>query len=76
MIRSSREPASCSKTSRRSGVRICEEIAEEGYRGGQTILDVALRELRPRYLPPLRTHQLTIYPRSANQSELQCLGGP
>jgi transposase len=44
-----------------SGVRICEEITEEGYRGGQTILDVLLRELRPRYLPPPRTHQRTVY---------------
>ncbi len=44
-----------------SGVRILEEIAELGYGGGKTILDDLLRELRPRYLPPPRTHQRTIY---------------
>jgi transposase len=44
-----------------SGVRVCEEITELGYDGGQTILDVLLRELRPRYLPPPRTHQRTVY---------------
>jgi transposase len=37
-----------------SGVRILEEITEVGYRGGKTILDELLRELRPRYLPPPR----------------------
>lgn len=44
-----------------SGVRILEEITEAGYRGGKTILDERLRELRPRFLPPPRTHQRTIY---------------
>ena len=44
-----------------SGVRILEEIQALGYSGGQTILDVALRELRPRYLPAQRTFQRTIY---------------
>jgi transposase len=44
-----------------SGVRIREEIAEAGYDGGQTILDELLRELRPRYLPPPRSFQRTIY---------------
>ncbi|MGH2983503.1 MAG: IS21 family transposase [Solirubrobacterales bacterium] len=44
-----------------SGVRILEEIIDEGYRGGKTILDDLLRELRPRYLPPPRTHQRTVY---------------
>ncbi len=44
-----------------SGVRILEEIAELGYEGGKTILDDLLRELRPRFLPPPRTHQRTIY---------------
>jgi transposase len=44
-----------------SGVRICEEIVALGYDGGQTILDVLLRELRPRFLPPPRTHQRTVY---------------
>lgn len=44
-----------------SGVRIREEIEEFGYCGGKTILDDLLRELRPRYLPPPRTHQRTVY---------------
>ncbi len=44
-----------------SGVRILEEIQALGYSGGQTILDVALRELRPRYLPLQRTFQRTVY---------------
>jgi transposase len=44
-----------------SGVRILEEITEAGYEGGKTILDDLLRELRPRFLPPPRTHQRTIY---------------
>ncbi len=45
-----------------SGVRIREEIAEErAIDGGKTILDDYLRELRPRYLPPPRTHQRTVY---------------
>jgi transposase len=44
-----------------SGVRILEEITELGYLGGKTILDDFLRELRPRYLPPPRSHQRTLY---------------
>lgn len=44
-----------------SGVRILEEIQLLGYDGAQTILDVALRELRPRYLPPPRSFQRTTY---------------
>jgi transposase len=44
-----------------SGVRILEEITELGYDGGKTILDDLLRELRPRFLPPPRSHQRTIY---------------
>jgi hypothetical protein len=44
-----------------SGVRILEQITEAGYEGGKTILDELLRELRPRFLPPPRTHQRTIY---------------
>jgi hypothetical protein len=40
-----------------SGVRILEEIQALGYRGGKTILDDLLRELRPRYLPPSRSFQ-------------------
>jgi transposase len=43
-----------------SGVRIREQIEELGYRGGKTILDDMLRELRPRFLPPAHfpAHQL------------------
>jgi transposase len=44
-----------------SGVRIREEIEKLGYGGGKTILDDLLRELRPRFLPPPRTHQRTVY---------------
>lgn len=44
-----------------SGVRIREEISKLGYRGGKTILDELLRELRPRYLPPPRSFQRTAY---------------
>jgi transposase len=43
-----------------SGVRIREEIEQLGYRGGKTILDELLRELRPRFLPP-RSFQRTSY---------------
>jgi transposase len=43
-----------------SGVRIREELEGLGYRGGKTILDDLLRELRPRYLRP-RTFQRTSY---------------
>jgi transposase len=46
---------------RLSGVRIREELVEFGYRGGKTILDDLLRELRPRYLPPPRSFQRTRY---------------
>lgn len=44
-----------------SGVRILEEIQKLGYDGGKTILDDRLRELRPRYLPPPRSFQRTVY---------------
>jgi transposase len=44
-----------------SGVRILEELQGLGYRGGKTILDDRLRELRPRYLPPPRSFQRTVY---------------
>jgi len=44
-----------------SGVRIREEIEEQGYEGSKTILDDLLRELRPRYLPPPRSFQRTRY---------------
>ncbi len=45
----------------RAAARILEEITELGYAGGKTILDDLLRELRPRFLPPPRTHQRTVY---------------
>lgn len=44
-----------------SGVRILEEIQLLGYTGSKTILDDRLRELRPRYLPPPRSFQRTVY---------------
>jgi hypothetical protein len=44
-----------------SGVRIREEIEKLGYGGGKTILDDRLRELRPRFLPPPRSFQRTVY---------------
>src|SRR3954468_20243080 len=43
-----------------SGVRIREELERLGYRGGRTILDELLRELRPRYFKP-RSFQRTRY---------------
>jgi len=46
---------------RLSGVRIREELEEDGYEGSKTILDDLLRELRPRYLPPPRSFQRTRY---------------
>jgi transposase len=44
-----------------SAVRIREEIEALGYAGSMTILNVLLRELRPRYLPPPRSFQRTRY---------------
>ena len=44
-----------------SGVRIREEIEEQGYVGSKTILDDLLRELRPRFLTPPRSFQRTRY---------------
>jgi len=44
-----------------SGVRVLEQIQLDGYTGAQTILDELLRELRPRYLPPPRSFQRTLY---------------
>jgi hypothetical protein len=41
--------------------RVRELIAQDGYDGGQTILDVYLREIRPRYLPRPRVFQRTSY---------------
>jgi transposase len=43
------------------GTRMRELLSELGYRGGKTILDDYLREVRPRYLPRPRTFQRTIY---------------
>jgi transposase len=44
-----------------SSVRIREELEKLGYRGGKTILDDLLRELRPRFVPPPRSFQRTRY---------------
>ncbi|MCA1681309.1 MAG: hypothetical protein LC777_21370, partial [Actinobacteria bacterium] len=44
-----------------SGVRVLEEIQALGYDGGKSILDDRLRDLRPRYLPPPRSFQRTVY---------------
>lgn len=44
-----------------SGVRVLEEIQGLGYEGSKTILDDRLRELRPRYLPPPRSFERTVY---------------
>ncbi len=41
--------------------RVRELIGEQGYAGGQTILDDYLREMRPLFAPPARTYQRTIY---------------
>jgi transposase len=43
-----------------TNTRIRELITEDGYRGGKTILDEYLRELRP-VLCPARTYQRTVY---------------
>lgn len=43
------------------GTRVRELLQELGYRGGKTILDDYLREVRPRYLPRPRTFQRTVY---------------
>jgi hypothetical protein len=44
-----------------SGARVREELEKLGYRGGKTILDDLLREMRPRFLPPPRSFQRTRY---------------
>lgn len=44
-----------------SGVRIREELEQQGYAGSKTILDDRLRELRPRFAPPPRSFQRTRY---------------
>ena len=44
-----------------SGVRVREELEKLGCRGGKTIVDDLLRELRPRFLPPPRSFQRTRY---------------
>lgn len=43
------------------GRRVRELIGELGYGGGQTIVDEYLREVRPRFLPPPRVYQRTVY---------------
>ncbi len=42
-------------------VRVRELIAEQGYRGGQSILGEYLREVRPLFLPAPRAYQRTHY---------------
>jgi transposase len=43
------------------GVRVRELIEPLGFRGGKTIVDDYLREMRPVFLPPPRTFQRTVY---------------
>ena len=43
------------------GTRVRELLVECGYRGGKSILDDFLREVRPLIAPPARTYQRTIY---------------
>lgn len=43
------------------GTRMRELLSELGYRGGKTILDDYLREVRPGFLPRPRTFQRTVY---------------
>jgi len=43
------------------GKRLRELLEEQGYAGGKTILDDYLREVRPLFLPRLRTFQRTSY---------------
>jgi hypothetical protein len=59
-IPSATRSSACCADPRLPGKRIRELIEELGYRGGKTILDDHLRELRPRYLL-LRTYQRTLY---------------
>jgi transposase len=59
------------------GTRVRELLAELGYRGGKTILDDYLREVRPRYLPRRRTFQRTVYrPAEILQVDLFALRRP
>ena len=46
---------------RMPATRIRELITQDGYTGSQTILDVFVRELRPRFLPAPRVYQRTSY---------------
>jgi transposase len=58
-----------------SGVRIREEIQLLGYTGGKSILNELLVEIRPRFAPPPRTYQRTIYrPGELAQIDLMELG--
>lgn len=43
------------------GEVILERLRGEGYAGGRTILNDLLRELRPRFAPPPRSFQRTVY---------------
>lgn len=47
--------------SRLPNTRVGELLAEQGYGGRQTILDAYLREVRPLFLPAVRTYQRTTY---------------
>jgi transposase len=59
------------------GTRVRELLSELGYRGGKTILDDYLREVRPRYLPRPRTFQRTVYrPGEILQIDLFALSRP
>lgn len=60
-----------------SAVRIFEEVAALGYTGGQTIVNVLVREIRPRFAPLPRTFQKTVYrPGAFAQIDLMQLREP
>lgn len=60
-----------------SAVRIFEEIEALGYTGGQTIVNVLVREIRPRFAPLPRTFQKTLYrPGELAQIDLMQLRQP
>jgi transposase len=54
---------------RLQGTRVRELLGELGYRGGKTILDDYLREVRPRYLPRPRTFQRAGLPAGRDPSD-------
>lgn len=60
-----------------SAVRVFEEIEALGYTGGQTIVNVLVREIRPRFAPLPRTFQKTVYrPGELAQIDLMQLKAP